>query len=129
MKKKVLFLFALVLISGQVLSQKVEVMYFKANLGCCQARACAQLENQVKAIVEDNFKNGDVVFKSVLIADPTNAALVEKYEAGSQTVVIVSNKRRKKKITDATQMVHDFRRTRDREAFEKDFIGAIKAKL
>ncbi len=129
MKKLALVLFALSMMAGQAVAQKVEVMYFKANLACCHARACNHLENQVKAIVEENFQNGEVVFRAVRISDPSNAELVEKYSARSQTVVVVSANRRKEKVTDATQMVQDFRRTRNKDAFEENFIGAIKAML
>jgi len=129
MKKLVLVLFAFALFAGQSFAQKVEVLYFKADLACCAARACGNLEGQVKAIVEENFKNGDVVFTPVRIADPNNAALIEKYEAKSQTVVIVSTKKKKETVTDATTMVRDFSRNRDQAAFEQSFIGAIKAML
>ncbi|MDD3875575.1 MAG: hypothetical protein PHT69_03085 [Bacteroidales bacterium] len=129
MKKTFLVLFTMSLIGLSSYAQKVEVLYFKADLACCAARACANLEGQVKAVVEENFNNRDVVFKSIRIADPENAALIEKYSARSQTVIIRSLKRRSVNFTDATTMVRDFSRSQDQEAFKQSFLSAIRALL
>ncbi len=125
---KNLFLITLVtmLFTTPLLAQKAEVLYFKAQLACCHARACNNLENQVKGIVESNFENGDVVFKSILITDANNAELVQKYNARSQTVVVVPLRKRKAEVVDATDMVRLFSRNRNQEEFEKNFIGEIK---
>ena len=73
MKKSIIVILALIL-SLAAYSQKetsAVVLYFKADLACCKARACAAVENDVKTIVENNFKEGNVVFKS---STPTFAA-------------------------------------------------------
>ena len=129
MKKTILMAVAVFLFAGITSAQKVEVLYFKANLACCHARACNNLENQVKQVVESNYENGDVVFKSVRLSDANNAELVQKYNANSQTVVIVSNKKRKQEIVDASEMVRNLRRTRNQADFEKDFTEAINKLL
>ncbi len=129
MKKSFFILIAFVLMAGITNAQKVEVLYFKANLACCHARACNQLESQVKSVIEKNYQNGDVVFITVPIGIAENQELVDKYNASSQSVVIVSKKRRKETITDATAIVRDFRRTRNMEAFEQSLTQEINKVL
>jgi hypothetical protein len=130
MKKTIVFLLAVALSAGFVFSQsknsKAVVMYFKADLACCPARACGTLENDVKAIVEQNFKDGNVVFNQIRISDPANAELVKKYEAKSQTVVVVVSKKKAISSVDATNLVRDFRMNQDKAAFETAFVKLIK---
>jgi hypothetical protein len=130
MKKTIVFLLAVALSAGFVFSQtknsKAVVMYFKADLACCKARACGALENDVKAVVENNFRDGNVIFRSIKISDPDNASLVEQYQAKSQTVMVVVSKKRKVSSVDATSLVSDFARSRDKESFETAFVKLIK---
>lgn len=100
-------------------------MYFKAELACCKARACAALENDLKTIVENNFTNGNVVFKEVKLSDPENASLVEQYKAQSQTVIIVVNKKKKFSSVDATNLVKDYVKSQDKAGFETAFVKLI----
>jgi hypothetical protein len=133
MKKQIVFLFALLLASTSLLAQskntKAVVMYFKADLACCKARACASIENDIKAIVEENFQNGNVVFSSIRISDPENAAMVEQYKAKSQTVMIVVSKKKKVSSVEASELVSKYVRDRDKEAFEKEFVQLINANM
>ncbi|PKP17813.1 MAG: hypothetical protein CVU05_14820 [Bacteroidetes bacterium HGW-Bacteroidetes-21] len=103
----------------------VEVLYFKANLACCKAKACNVLENDVKAIVEKNFTDGSVIFKEVKLADDTNKVLVEKYKAESQTVIIVKKKKKKETSVDATEIVKAFLKSQDKDALEKELLAKI----
>jgi len=102
------------------------VMYFKADLACCKARACASLENEVKTIVESNFTKGNVVFKEVKISDPENAELVKQYNAQSQTVIIVVQKKKKFNSLEATDLVKTYARSQDKASFETAFVKLIK---
>jgi len=129
MKKSILMLFVLAFFAITSYAQKVEVLYFKAQLACCHARACANLEGQVKDVVEKNFKSSDVVFKAVQVADESNADLVKKYEAKSQTVVAVPLKNKKAEAIDVSDIVKNFARSKDEAAFEKDIVAAIKKLL
>jgi hypothetical protein len=98
--KKIILLFAVIMLSGMMVSAQsnkgtVEVLYFKANLACCKARACNALEGDIQAIITKNFTDGSVVFRQIKLADTTNKALIDKYNAKSQTVVIVKGKKKK----------------------------------
>ena len=92
MKRIILIsLLAMLAISGNLFAQSnkksVEVLYFKANLACCKAKACNALEGNIKSIIDKNYPNGNVNFKVVKLADEANKELVDKYKAQSQTVV------------------------------------------
>ena len=92
--KKTLILAVLALMSVTVVvAQKAEVLYFKADMPCCKARACNNLEADIKAVVEKNYPKGDVVFKQVRIADEANKALVEKHQAKAQTIIAAQRSR------------------------------------
>lgn len=128
--KKIIFLSILsVFVVLTTQAQKVNVLYFKANLACCAAKACANLEGQVKSVIEKNFKVTDVAFKTVMLSDSGNTALVNKYNAKSQTVVIVQTKKKKAQSKDVSEIVKNFTRTKDEAAFEKEIIAAIKEML
>ncbi|MDL2223125.1 hypothetical protein LJB98_03405 [Bacteroidales bacterium OttesenSCG-928-M11] len=125
--KKTIILFVLSIISFGAFAQKnqTEILYFKAQLPCCQATACNNLESVIKAIVEKNFPNGDVVFKQVALADTDNKELIEKYSAKSQTVVIVNTKKKNKTSTDVSAIVRAYARSNDKDTFEKELVEKI----
>lgn len=129
MKKSISVLFILTFTVLTSFAQKAEVLYFKANLACCAGKACANLEGQVKAVVDKNFKATEVAFKTVMLADSANTALVNKFSAKSQTVVVVQTKKKKALSKDVSELVKNFSRTKDEAAFEKDFVAAIKELL
>jgi len=106
-------------------AQKREVLYFKADLACCRAKACDELESDLKSIMESNFKAENVQFRSVKISDAANKALVEKYNAGSQTVVVVTTHRRNETARDISDIVRTYTRTRDRANFEKELLTRL----
>ncbi len=129
MKKSIVLLFVLSLFIIQSHAQKVEVLFFKANLACCAAKACANLEGQIKSVVEKNFKSAHVAFKTVMLSDSANAELVNQYNAKSQTVVIVQKKKKNAQSKDVSELVKNLTRTKDEATFEKDFVAAIKELL
>lgn len=129
MKKSFLIIIALLAFIGISNAQKVEVLYFKANLACCHARACSNIENQVKQVVEEHYKDNQVVFKAIRIADETNSELVSKYNAQSQTVVVVSNNKKKGNFVNVSDLVKNYSRTSDKAAFEKEFLATINKML
>lgn len=106
-------------------AQTMEVLYFKADLACCRARACDALESNLKSIIESNFKDDNIQFTTVKISDAANKALVEKYNAGSQTVIVVTTHRRNETITNITDIVRNYSRNRDRENFEKELLTRL----
>ncbi|MCK9613457.1 MAG: hypothetical protein M0R16_11300 [Bacteroidales bacterium] len=129
MKRTALFL-ALIIISvsalfAQSTKGKAEVLYFKANLACCKARACNALEADIKGIVEKNYPTGNVVFKEVKIADESNKALIEKYQATSQTVIIVKKKKKKEISINVTDIVKSYLLDQKKENLEKELIAKI----
>ncbi len=122
--KKTVILFLLSIISLGAFAQ-TEILYFKAQLPCCQATACNNLEGVVKAIVEKNYPDGDVVFKQISLTDTENKELIDKYSAKSQTVVIVNTKKKKETSTDVSAVVRAYARSNDKDAFEKELVEKI----
>lgn len=126
--KKLLVISVTILMTLTVLAASpkkgVEVLYFKAQLSCCQARACNTLENDIKTLIAANFDTSKVTFTEVLLADAKNKALIEQYKAKSQTVVVVNAK--KKKTMDVSDLVRTYLRNGDKATFEKELIQKIK---
>ncbi len=128
--KQLFTILAFVLLSVVVLkAQKVEVLYFKANLACCQAKACNAVEAEVKALVEKNFAADKVAFKEVKLADEANKELVAKFSAKSQTLVIVGKKRKKEVVADISEVVQKYTRSQNKEEFERDLVAKINEVL
>ncbi len=109
---------------AQTSSKKIEVLYFKANLSCCQARACNNLETVTKDIIANNFSADDVAFKTIALADEANKNLVDTYNAKSQTVIVINNK--KKKHINVSAALAKYARDNDKAAYEKELIAKIK---
>lgn len=126
--KKLLLISVTILMTLTVLAASpkkgVEVLYFKAQLSCCQARACNTLENDIKTLIAANFDASKVTFTEVLLADTKNKALIEQYKAKSQTMVVVNAK--KKKTIDVSDLVRTYLRNGDKATFEKELIQKIK---
>lgn len=133
MKRKTFALLFLVALSiglfAQGKKEVVEVLYFKAELACCKARACNALEADVQKVVETNFKDQNVAFKEIKLSDSANAELVQTYNAKSQTVVIVTTKKKKATSSDVSDVVASYSRTRDYAAFEKQLTEKINETL
>jgi hypothetical protein len=129
MKKIVLFLVAFLLIGFASVAQKAEVLYFKAELACCKAKACNALEGEVKAIIEKNFSSEKVTFIEVKLADEENKDLVAKHNAKSQTVVIVTKKRKKETALDVSDIVRNYSRSQNKEEFEKELVAKINESM
>jgi len=126
MKRTLLFLCFAFLGSIFVTAQKAEVLYFKADLPCCQARACDNIEAGIKNTIESYYKDGSVIFKTIKISDPANKELIEKFNARSQTAVVVcSAKKGKETVKDISDIVRSFARTYDTAGLEKDMVAVI----
>ena len=128
MKKSIFMLVvAMITIIGATHAQssknETEILYFKANLSCCKARACNALEADVRSVIEKYFADKNISFKVVKLADEANKALIEKYNAKSQTVVIV--KKKKETATDVSAIVRDYAIKKDKEKFEKELKNKI----
>ncbi len=108
---------------GSAFAQKMEVLYFKADLACCRAKACDALESDLKSIMESNFNDDNIEFTTVKISDAANKALVEKYNAGSQTVIVLTTQ--KGDETDITDVVRNYSRKRDKANFEKELLARL----
>jgi hypothetical protein len=128
--KQSLILISIVLFTGlAAFAQKAEVLYFKANLTCCQAKACDALEKDVQAIVEKNFTRAKVVFREVKLSDEANKTLVDKHNAKSQTVVMVVKKRKSEKVIELTDLVQKYSRSSEKADVEKEFVAKINEGL
>ncbi|MDD5571619.1 MAG: hypothetical protein PHD97_10775 [Bacteroidales bacterium] len=125
--KKIIVIVATIMLSGIMLSaqstkSKVEVLYFKANLACCKARACYVLEVDIQNIVG---KDTSIVFREIKLADEANKALVEKYKAKSQTVIIIKKKKKKEYSTDISDIVQAYVQNQNKETLEKELMNKI----
>jgi hypothetical protein len=132
MKLNILSFLAFVVFTTTCLAQtgkKAEVLYFKANLSCCQAKSCDALEGDVKKVIESKFSGKNVVFKEVKLSDAANAEMVKKFNAKSQTVVIVVNKNGKESISDVSKILKDYNLSKDYAKFEKDLMASINTSL
>jgi hypothetical protein len=128
--KKILVLLVLVVGTGIAsFAQKTEVLYFKAELPCCQATACNNLEATVKAAVETNFSKGDVIFTTVKLSDPANKALIDKHQAKSQTVVLICKKNNTETVNDISNLVRSYARTNNKVEFEEGLVANIKSSM
>lgn len=107
--KKIILLFAICIglnIASQ--AQKAEFLYFKADLACCKAKACNTLEADIKALIEKNYPKGEVIFKTVKISDESNKDLVAKYNATSQTCILVVKKKKGDLYFDMSDLVKKY---------------------
>lgn len=133
MKKTALFLAIIIISASALFAQstkgKAEVLYFKANLACCKAKACNVLEADIKGIVEKNYPKGNVVFKEVKIAEESNKPLVDKYQASSQTVIIVKKKKKKETSVNVSDLVQNYMKNQDKIALETELIAKIDGML
>jgi hypothetical protein len=125
MKRLALIFCILVFATTSLLAQKAEVLYFKAELACCQAKACNAIEEVVKEVVEKNFNGEAVSFKEVKLADEANKELVDKHNAKSQTVVIISKKKKKETVVDVSDIVRSYSRNQNKEELEKQLVAKI----
>jgi hypothetical protein len=131
MKKTILMLFlGLFTITGTTFAQQEKsgaaVLYFKANLACCKARACNTLEAKVKEIIEKNWADGSVTFRQVKLNDTTNNELIKRYNAQSQTLVIVVTKKKKETSTDISAILRLYASNNDAVQFEKELTEKIR---
>ena len=104
---------------------RIEVLYFKANLACCKAKACNTLEAKVKEIVEKTWTDGSVTFRQVRLSDTTNTDLIKKYNAQSQTLILVKYSKKKSTSVDVSGILQDYAKTNDTQKFETELTARI----
>jgi hypothetical protein len=110
---------------GQSNKKSVEVLYFKANLCRCKAGACNALQADVDSVLIKYFQNENIEFKVIKLADEANKDLVTKFNAKSQTVVIVSTKRKKENAIDVSDIVANYSKSKDKVKFENEMKDKI----
>ena len=64
-----------------------------------------------------------MVFKTVALTDEANKELVDTYNAKSQTLIILNNK---KKFVNLSAALAKYARDNDKTAYEKELIANIK---
>ena len=128
-----LFVVALMIFSGTAYSQSsnksIEILYFKAKQCACKAKTCNALESDIKSVIDKNFSDKNMEFKRVWLKDTLNKALIEKFNAKPQTLVMVEKKRKKETITDLTEIVYNYSKNRDKEEFEVELQAKIEENL
>lgn len=111
--------------SAQQKNGKTEVLFFKANLCACKAKACSALETTVQDIIERNYKDCTVTFREVKLSDTTNNQLISKYKAQSQTLIIVNTKKKKETSVDLSAQLKEYATTKDTIKFERELTAEI----
>ena len=132
MKKVIVSLLMVLLVSVFAFGQKnnsVEVLYFKANLACCKARACNALQSDVDSVIIKYLAEKNIQFRVIMMADTTNKELIKKYKAKSQTVILVKTKRKKETTIDLTQIVASYKKHKDKTRFEEEMKAEMKKLL
>lgn len=133
MRNVILLVVALMMFSGTAYSQSsnksIEILYFKAKQCACKAKTCNALEADIKSVIDNNFSDKNIEFKRVWLKDTLNKALIEKFNAKPQTLVMVEKKRKKETITDLTEIVYNYSKNRDKEEFEVELQAKIDENL
>lgn len=128
--KKNIILFAFIMLSVFSLSAQskkgnTEVLYFKANLCACKAKACTAAGNDIKTIIEKCYPDKSVTFREVALADSANKKIVIKYNAQSQSLIIVKKKKKSETFLDVSDIVKEYSQKQDKVALEQ----ALKSKI
>lgn len=110
---------------GQSNKKSTEVLYFKANLCRCKAGACNALQADVDSVIVKYFQNENIEFKVIKLADAENKELVSRFNAKSQTVVIISRKKKKENVVDVSAIVANYSKTKDKTKFEAEMKDKI----
>ena len=127
MKRTVVLILVAAFVSA-TFAQKADILYFKANLPCCQAAACDALQNEVQAIISRNFKKSEVRMLVVKLTDEKNKSLIEKHQAKSQTLIL-EFRNNKKKPVDLSDILRAYLRINDRKQLESSIVERIKQNL
>lgn len=126
--KKAAILILVAFIALATYAQKAEVLYFKANLPCCQATACDALQNEVQSVITRNFKKSELSLVVVKLAVEANKSLVEKHKAKSQTLVL-EIKNSKKEPVDLSDILRAYLRNNDKKQLESALVERINKHL
>ncbi len=103
----------------------IDVLYFKANLTCCKARACNMLQSDLDSVLIKYYPKNNIGFKVVMLADVANKDLVAKYNAKSQTVVFVKTKGKKETSKNVSSIVETYAGNQNKDLFEKDIKESL----
>ena len=128
--KKNIVLFAFIMlsvftISAQSKKGKIEVLYFKANLCACRAKVCTAVGNNIKNIIDKNYPDSSIIFREIKLADVTNKEIVTKYNAQSQSLIIVKKKKKNETFLDVSNIVKGYSQKQDKEALEQELKSKI----
>lgn len=118
-------MFSGMLLNAQTAKNKIEVLYFKANLACCKARSCNALESDIKKIISESYPDSSVVLTEVKLVDTINNALIAKYNAQSQTVVIVKKRKKKEFSIDVSDIVKAYVQNQNKETLKQELTSKI----
>lgn len=120
-----ILMFAALTTIAQSKKTSIEVLYFKANLCACKARVCTVVGGDIKTIVEKCYPDSSVKFREVAIADEKNKEMVTKYNAQSQSLIIVNKKKKKENFLDISDVVKGYAQKQDKVALEQELKSKI----
>jgi hypothetical protein len=84
-----------------------------------------RFRGQGKKIVDKSWTDGSVTFRQVKLSDSTNTELVKKYNAQSQTLVLVKTNKKKEVSMDISAILQEYAKTNDAQKFETEFTAKI----
>jgi hypothetical protein len=80
-------------------------------------------------VLKKYFQNENTEFKVVKLADVANKDLIQKYNAKSQTVMIISRKGKMENAIDVSDIVASYSKSKDKVKFETEMKDKINESL
>lgn len=103
----------------------VKVIYFHGNNRCT---TCNNMEKYTRELLEEDYaqemKKGKLVFEVYNFDEESSAGIVAKYKIESSTLLIISLKKGKEKVTDLTDIGFTYAKYQ-----EEQFKEAVAKKL
>jgi hypothetical protein len=108
-------------------STKLEVLYFHTSERC---PACIAIENNTKKVLDENFKtlldSGIIQFRSLNLEEKANTSLVEKYQIGYSTLLLIKSDGTKTDFTNTAFLNADSKPAKFEELLKAEIDKNLK---
>jgi hypothetical protein len=128
MKKSLIVIISLLLVTGAVFAQKpnkLKIVYFHSEHRC---PTCISIEDNTKKTLDTYFakqlKDGTITFKVLNIDEGKNLQMVEKYKAEGSSLFLTKVSGSKETNTDFTNFAFSYSRNQ-----ADKFIAGLKAEI
>ena len=106
---------------------KLEVLYFHVTERC---PACIAIENNTKKVLDENFKtlldSGIIQFRSLNLEEKANTSLVEKYQIGYSTLLLIKSDGTKTDFTNTAFQYADSKPAKFEELLKAEIDKNLK---